>query len=79
MYEMHPALFLKTGCDIHPAADAPGAGAHLQALLAHDDARRGPRRRVLEQRCRDGRCTGWTDPFTSGGAAAWWVRVAALG
>jgi hypothetical protein len=22
---------------------------------------------------------GWTDPFTSGGAAAWWARVAALG
>jgi hypothetical protein len=20
-----------------------------------------------------GRCTGWTDPFTSGGAAAWWA------
>jgi hypothetical protein len=26
-----------------------------------------------------GWCTGWTDPFTSCGAAAWWARVAALG
>jgi hypothetical protein len=25
-----------------------------------------------------GRCTGCTDPFTSGGAAARWARVAAL-
>jgi hypothetical protein len=34
---------------LHPAADAPSASTHLQALLAHGDARHSPRRRVLER------------------------------
>jgi hypothetical protein len=76
-----PAGHIRRCRDGDPARPQPPVRGHQRARPSSGARRRGgaavaPRRRPATP---VGRCTGWTDPFTSGGVAAWWARVAALG
>jgi hypothetical protein len=56
------------------------ASARPSVSVSHGPTDERERGRGMEEEARKSQpWCGWMDPFTSGGAAAWWARVAALG